>query len=555
MSRLSETDRARSRANGSRGSTKGRMVAGGQHVNGKPGLSSEDFSIVAIDKFIHATRDSGYKGTSSAIAELVDNAIQADARRIRISVGSSPGADQDAIDVQVHDDGTGMDPFTLRHALRFGGSTRFNDRTGLGRYGMGLPNSSLSQARRVTVYTWRSPREVFMSYLDVDEIASGEMTDVPSARRVDPPIETSGRSGTIVVWSRCDRLDFRRVTTVSRKLLADLGRRFRHFITDGVAISVNSDRVEPIDPLYLNPLAKFKGATMFGQPVEYEVQADSGNGANVIGKVRVTFSELPVDEWHKFSNDEKRRLGISGGAGVSIVRAGREVDYGWFFLGGKARENYDDWWRCEIQFDPVLDEAFGITHTKQQVRPKPYLIETLSPDIEAAARALNSRARRAHLAAKTAERFSESEKLASEREKMLPSFPSRPRPRDRAILDDLKKRDPALRKLAQANGNEGTHITYKIVETALRDTSFFNYARHNGRLILVLNPHHPFYKLIYKRLAESDEPRDLQLRTQLELLLLAAARSEAAEDNPRAIAQLERQRQLWSDTLATFLNG
>ena len=35
----------------------------------------EECSIIALDKFIQATRDSGYKGTASAISELVDNAI------------------------------------------------------------------------------------------------------------------------------------------------------------------------------------------------------------------------------------------------------------------------------------------------------------------------------------------------------------------------------------------------------------------------------------------------------------------------------------------------
>ena len=54
-------------------------------------------------------------------------------------------------------------------------------------------------------------------------------------------------------------------------------------------------------------------------------------------------------------------------AEVAGIRAGREVDYGWFFLGGKRRENYDDWWRCEVRFDPVLDELFGITHSKQAI--------------------------------------------------------------------------------------------------------------------------------------------------------------------------------------------
>ena len=514
------------------------------------------FSIVAVDRFIQATRDSGYKSTSSAVAELVDNAIQADATRIRITVCHAPDGESGDVELLVQDNGTGMDPFTLRTALRFGGTTRFNDRTGLGRYGMGLPNSSLSQARRVTVYTWRTPGEVYMSYLDVDEIAAGDVAEVPTPCRITPPTGANGRRGTVVVWSRCDRLDNRRISTIARKLLNALGRQFRYYLTDRVKITVNGDCVEPIDPLYLNLAAKHTGATLFGQPIEYEVHASEPNGkAATVGRVRITFSELPVADWHRLSNVEKHRLGISKGAGVSMVRGDREVDYGWFFLGGKRRENYDDWWRCEIQFDPILDEAFGITHTKQQVRPKTYLIEALAPDIEAAARALNARARKAHLAAKAAERFAESEKLATEREKLLQPLPSSLRGRDQRVINQLRKRYPEFRKPAPTNGDPANQVAYKIVETPVRDTSFFNYARYNGRVILVLNPHHPFYKQIYQQLAESDTPRDQQLRTQLELLLLAAARSEAAEDNPRSIAQLERQRQLWSDTLATFLNG
>src|SRR5258706_8299977 len=121
-------------------------------------VAKEDCSIIALDKFIQATRDSGYKGTASAISELVDNSIQAGATRIALSVvASTSDGEQNNIEVSVLDNGCGMDPFTLRQALRFGGSTRFGDRSGLGRYGMGLPNASLSQARRVTVYTWQSP--------------------------------------------------------------------------------------------------------------------------------------------------------------------------------------------------------------------------------------------------------------------------------------------------------------------------------------------------------------------------------------------------------------
>jgi hypothetical protein len=528
-------------------------------------LKKEDCSIIALDKFIQATRDSGYKGMASAISELVDNSIQARATRITISVTATTSGDQDkAIEVSVLDNGCGMDPFTLRQALRFGGSTRFGDRSGLGRYGMGLPNASLSQARRVTVYTWQKPSErradnsdrsraheppehVYTSYLDVDEIVRCEIEEVPRPRLVkEAPAACVGHSGTFVLWTECDRLDNRRVSTIVRKLEGELGRRFRHFLWKGLRIVINGDPITPFDPLYLHSGAEVSGAQLFGEEMRYEVRADSADPRQT-GWVRVRFSELPVHEWHKLSNDEKRRIGMSKGAGVSIVRAGREVDYGWFFMGSKHRENYDDWWRCEVQFDPILDEAFGITHTKQQVRPQTHLIEALTPDLEATARALNGRARKAHLAVKASERFSEAEIVANERDHLLRPLPANADPKAKALMKDLEKSHPVLRC-----GSGDKPSRYKIVEGAVKDTCFFAHAHDGERLILVVNPEHPFYREIYKPLADGDNSRDQQLRAKLELLLLAAARSEASlRGKNQALAQYRLE---WSNTLATFLN-
>src|SRR6266436_1295157 len=190
--------------------TGGGMQASGEKSRANSG-NDADCSLIKLDNFIVATRDSGYKTTASAVAELVDNSLQALARRVTISVGSSGTEPNQELEVAVLDDGHGMDPFTLRQALRFGGSSRFNDRSGLGRYGMGLPNSSLSQARRVTVYSWQAPGEVFSTYLDVDEVASGAITVVPRPRRTALPIACNSPSGTLVIWKRCDRLDNRRV--------------------------------------------------------------------------------------------------------------------------------------------------------------------------------------------------------------------------------------------------------------------------------------------------------------------------------------------------------
>lgn len=514
----------------------------------------EDYSIIALDKFIQATRDSGYKGTASAISELVDNSIQAGATRIAISVTAKASDDQEkAIEVSVLDNGCGMDPATLRQALRFGGSTRFGDRRGLGRYGMGLPNASLSQARRVTVFTWRTdstqrhsgPR-VYSSYVDVDEITRCEMTEVPEPQIAKiPPSGCSGISGTLVYWSQCDRLDNRRISTIVRKLEVELGRRFRHFIWKGLRVTINGDPLDAFDPLYLHPEAEISGAQLFGEEMRFEVRADPLDSRKT-SWVRVRFTELPVHAWHKLSNDEKRRIGLSKGAGVSIVRGGREVDCGWFFMGRKHRENYDDWWRCEIQFDPDLDEAFGITHTKQQARPQAYLLEALTPDLEATARALNSRARKAHTAAKARSRFSEAERIANERDHLLRPLPHATDPSATALMRELEESHPTLKeRLSDAD-------RYSIIEHTVTDTSFFTLAHDGDRLVLVLNPDHPFYREIYKPLSESEAPHEPQLRAKLELLLLAAARSEAASRGK--IPALAEHRLEWSNTLAAFLN-
>ena len=98
------------------------------------------------------------------------------------------------------------------------------------------------------------------------------------------------------------------------------------------------------------------------------------------------------------------------------------------------------------------------------------------------------------------------------------------RPRDTLVLESLKKE---LSRPPQTVREHEDGVEYRIVPKALSDTCFFNYARAKGKLVLVLNPDHPFYKLVYKPLLESEDPRDVATRMSIDLLLLAAARAEA----------------------------
>ena len=76
---------------------------------------------------------------------------------------------------------------------------------------MGLPNGSLSQARRVDVYSWQDPMQIWASYLDIDEVASGAMEGLGEPVRFKPEVVDlpQSPSGTKVVLTKCDRLDFR----------------------------------------------------------------------------------------------------------------------------------------------------------------------------------------------------------------------------------------------------------------------------------------------------------------------------------------------------------
>lgn len=492
------------------------------------------FPIVLSETFISATRDTGYRSTAAAVAELVDNSVQAKAKNIRIFVREAG----DDIEVAVLDDGTGMDSLTLRRALQFGGSMRFGDRSGMGRFGMGLPNASVSQARHIDVFTWRAPNVCIASNLDVDEIAAGQVEEIPTVRRSSLPKwvqEFRGFSGTLVVWTKCDRLDNRRISTVARKLHEPLGRMFRHFIWSGVKIWVNDQLILGIDPLFLHASTPITGAVPFGEPLTFEVHVPGCRSKTSV--VRVTFSELPVAKWHDMPVEDKRRHRIVDSAGLSILRARREVDFGWWFFGAKRRENYDSWWRGELSFDPELDELFTITHSKQGINPTHELREILTPDMEAAARQLNTRVQAAFAKVKRALHVVPpiaSAPPATEPRQSAPRIP------DRAAS--------ANSKVARVEEylDDGPKYTVKIEK--MKDDDFFQAVLKGGRWCLMLNNNHAFYREVYEPLRGFAGER---LRRNLERVLIAFAMAEAEGGGKKVDPDLLRAG--WAEQMTELL--
>jgi hypothetical protein len=446
--------------------------------------------LVVSSNFIRAVREAGYLNISTALAELVDNSLQAEASEVAITISR---ASAEALpEITVVDNGVGMTKSELEQCLRFGGSSRFDTRQSFGRFGMGLPAASLSQARRVEVTAWRKTGFEQTVALDVDEIVAGSAPTLVARRGG----RGEGISGCRVRWVECDRIEYRRLAWLERALHRDLGRMYRRFIAQGLSITINRSRIEAVDPTLRTTKLEGASATLAFDELRYELE--TGHGETSV--VTVRFAMLPVHRWHGLDNVTKRRIGIVGGGGVSILRAGREIASGWHLMGGKRRENYDDWWRCEIEFDPRLDEHFGITINKQGIRPSAVLREALEPELESIARLLNARVRQAFEDVKFQAAAERSCQIAAAADPDLPVIASR--------------------------GRSGA-IKYRIGSDVLPIKSMFRSKLAHRTLDLTLNADHPAFAALYQPLQTIEGDIAAELRTSIELFLLSFARSAA----------------------------
>lgn len=340
-------------------------------------------------------RDAGYKSTSYALAELVDNSIEAKANEIGIYLIEANVIRQRTMkltqEIAVFDNGEGMSKDVLEKCLSFGWGTRLEGATGLGKFGFGLKGASISQARRIEIYSWKDPNEIYKTHLDYDEVREMGLDELPEPVRTKIPVEYTKiisnqvipQSGTLVIWKNIDRLNPKTSQSIIQHLNKYMCRIFRHFIDhddsygNHVDIQVKvispegtisyDEMLKANDPLYLASTNNIPG---------YENQAT--NEINEDFKLPVIDTDGVERNIHIISTVAKPAIQLLGGnsavgkhyeanSGISFVRAGRELelDIKGFFANSEPRHR---WHGIEIRFDPQLDEYFGVPNNKQGVR-------------------------------------------------------------------------------------------------------------------------------------------------------------------------------------------
>lgn len=353
------------------------------------------WDIVPTALAVKAMRDSGYRNAAYAIAELMDNSIQAGADRVELLCADSEEPLQERTrrrikEIAVLDNGSGMDAEKLRKALQFGNGTHLDDRSGMGRFGMGLPSSSISQCRRVDVWSWQNGADdALHSYLDLDSIEKGDLLEVPDPAPKSIPSrwrktgKTFHKSGTLVVWSLIDRSMWRTSAALIENSEFLIGRIYRHFLNDGsvvirlasfLASDPSTSFVDkfalPNDPLYL--MAPTDTPAPFGTKPMFE---SYGENWEVPITIRFKGEDQVVTLRFSHATREARPDDRSGARphgvharkniGVSVIRSGREItlDEGWAI----QYDPTERWWGVEVDYPPALDELFGLINNKQEV--------------------------------------------------------------------------------------------------------------------------------------------------------------------------------------------
>ena len=368
-------------------------------------MAVNSYDIVPTYLAVHAMRDNGYKNAAYALAELMDNSIQAGATQVELLCAEkkelvSSRQRSRIYQVAVLDNGCGMNTNVLRMALQFGNGTHLNETNecqGIGRFGMGLPSSSISQCERVEVWSWQQGLEsALYSYLDLREIRQMRMTEVPEPRPKPVPScwqrvgQSFGNTGTLVVWSNIDRCIWKTSSSIIDNSELLIGRMYRKFLDSGNVeirmLAFDVDNLNPIcderkalpnDPSYL--IAKtscpkpFDKTPMF-QPWETEDKYEATFTIDFQGKTH------EIKTRYSYAKEEARltsKPGINPGEqphgkhaakniGISLMRAGRELE-----LDQELVIKYDPterWWGVEIEFSPSLDDLFGVTNNKQTAR-------------------------------------------------------------------------------------------------------------------------------------------------------------------------------------------
>ncbi len=504
---------------------------------------------------ISSLRDVGYNSTTSALCEHVDNAIQWAATEVRVYFRQTGKIGNLKTDVLVLDNGTGMAPNILKFATSFGGSMVFDNRSGIGRYGMGMKTAALSMSPVMDLYSWQEPGAYYNMTLDVEAIGKeksnliqlpdptlmdllpSEITEILTkalsfpnrdeqnllTHNADELKERLGKSGTIVYLPACDRLTSAKARTLCEHAIKEMSRVYRRSLAKGTKLYVNNRLVEPFDPTYSMAAARHakipeitvkESRVVFSKVIQVKRSENQPDPDSIeTAPVTVRLYALPIEDWGALPlKVRKNDLHLYDDNTISVLRNDREV-----FVGTipqiMKRHSDANWFRIQIDFPGELDEAFGVAANKQGIRLKDYVLQAISGVLDGEIAALREQIKK-YQSEQTVIRHgskpSAGEMKADEAERrqakplieLAPTTPEEQQQLDENLrtLAMMLKREKETDDEAFERVKNSKHIMHYKHDAYW---PFYHVDQRFGKIILTINTAHPFYERLYEPLSRA----------------------------------------------------
>jgi len=311
-------------------------------------------------------RSFGNYDLAAALADLIDNSIQAKAEKIFIEFVP----ENDDVVVRIRDDGIGMDREALINAMRPASThpKEIREKTDLGRFGWGMKSASLSQAKVLTVVTWQKDK-IYGARWNIDDLDDWAMDffeNAEATRLLDTAVENE--SGTEIIWSHSDRLfDIGSNASIDERLndkIAHARNRlsliFHRYLsgqeTKKLNIYLQGSPLSPIDPF----MKSHHATQSEGEEI---IRMGNGQEVSIQPYILPHFSKLSTQEKAQLGGDE----GMVRNQGFYLYRNKRLIIYGtWFRLipHGELSQLI----RVRVDLPNSLDSEWKITVDKSDAQ-------------------------------------------------------------------------------------------------------------------------------------------------------------------------------------------
>ncbi|RVG77428.1 ATP-binding protein [Sinorhizobium meliloti] len=314
----------------------------------------------------------------SAVADLVDNSISADATEIDIVFEPPNGGNGRWLTLR--DNGHGMSGRELDEAMTLGSDVEYETNS-LGKFGFGLKGASWSQARIFTVVTRRRGGSISHLSWDIEKLGDWEPSDAP-LEEWEREATTLGEQGTVVLWRDMTppaaAPPVQGVSPYSSEVMElerHLGLIFHRFLEGDaknrkkVTIRINGVEVRPNNPVG-HPLAGPYDLKSIRMPT-------SSGDETITVQPFVLPSEDQIKQHHKAEgpqivNEVLQHVGLYGkrneSQGLFIYRNDRLIKWGGWHQMWSTSDEKTKLARVIVSFfGTKLDDAFHINITKRSV--------------------------------------------------------------------------------------------------------------------------------------------------------------------------------------------